>query len=327
MAEYYAQRAGAGLIVTEATSISVQGHGWLNAPGIFDRAQQRGWRLVTSAVHKKGGKIFLQIWHVGGLVHPDFIGGERPVAPSRVCLDGTITTPSGEAKAFVVPRALSVVEIRGIVGDFSAAALHAIDAGFDGVEIHAANGFLIDQFTRDYTNRRKDEYGGSVRNRARFLLEVASGVADVIGADRMGVRLSPTNRVWGIHDSDPRATFPQVAGMLSKLEPAYLHVLESRAGTQHPTANGLPAAALIREAFEGTLILNAGYDYIAAGEVLNDGKADAIAFGVPFLANPDLVERFRVGAPLNEPDRTTFYTGGKKGYTDYPALTAATEVS
>ncbi len=318
MALYYRQRATAGLIVTEATAISPQGFGWVGAPGIYTDSHVKGWRGITGEVHEAGGRIFLQLWHMGRTSHPDFLGGELPVGPSAVVARGASHTPLGK-KPYVTPRALAIDEIRETVGDYAKAAARARDAGFDGVEIHSANGYLIDQFLRDGSNHRTDDYGGSIPNRARFLLEVTEAVCNAWSPDRVGVRLSPTGPYNDMQDSDPTATFTYAADGLNRFGLAYLHLMEPLPG--HPLAGpGERVAPAIRRVFKGTLIINGGYNAQLANEAIVKDEADLVAFGVPFLANPDLVLRYRKGASLNPPDLATFYTAGPKGYTDYPAL-------
>lgn len=318
MAEYYGQRASAGLIVSEATAVSAMGNGWLNAPGIYTDRQQAGWKDIAAAVHEKRGRIFMQLWHMGGLVLPDFIDGQRPMAPSEILAKGAMRTPSGQKKPFVMPRALSVSEIKDIVSEFKKAAARAISAGFDGVEIHAANGFLIDQFTRDFTNKRNDEYGGSIENRTRFLMDITGAIAAEIGAGKVGVRLAPTNNVWGSSDSQPETTYPRAAELLNRFKLAYLHIFEPNSGKGHfAEYSGSPVLPLIRKAFDGPIVANGGHTFETGQQSLASGEADAIAFGTAFLANPDLVERFKTGAPLNVSDPETFYTPGPHGYIDY----------
>jgi N-ethylmaleimide reductase len=315
-AEYYRQRASAGLIVTEATQVSSQGVGYPGTPGIHDELQVAGWRRVTDAVHAAGGRIFLQLWHVGRISHPSLQpDGALPVAPSAIAAAGDAFTASGP-QPFVTPRALATAEIPGVVGQFENGARLARAAGFDGVEIHGANGYLIDQFLRDGTNRRTDRYGGSLENRARFLLEVTEAVAGVWGADRVGVRLSPQSDFNDMHDSDPRATFGHAALALAPFGLAYLHVVE-------PVGTATPLALDLKEAFEGPLMVNGGYTRPLAEAVLARGEADLVSFGAPFLANPDLPLRLARNAPLNAPDPATFYGGDAHGYTDYPALEAS----
>ncbi len=320
MVEYYRQRASAGLIITEATVISPQGAGWVNTPGIYNDDQVRGWRAVTDAVHEEGGQIVVQLWHMGRSSHPDFQPeGALPVAPSAVPISvGQISTFTGK-KPYPTPRALETEEIPRIVQDYARAAGLAREAGFDGVEIHGANGYLIDQFLRDGTNFRTDRYGGSVENRSRFLLEITEAVTSAWTPGRVGVRLSPTGDFNDMRDSDPAAIFGHAARELNQFGLSYLHAMEPKPG--HPRSSGLPAVApLMRKAFAGTFMLNGGLDAQTGGEAIANGDADLVAYGVPFLANPDLVERYRTGAPLNEPDMATFYGGGAKGYSDYPAL-------
>ena len=319
-ATYYAQRAGAGLIVTEGSQVSEQGVGYPNTPGIHTDAQVQGWRRVTDAVHARDGRIFLQLWHVGRASHPSMQpGGALPVAPSAIAPAGSIYTSTGP-QPFVAPRALETDEIADVVRDFAQGARRALDAGFDGVEIHGANGYLVDQFLRDGTNQRTDRYGGSAENRVRFLREVAEAVAEVWGANRVGVRVSPLGEFNDMRDSDPVATFGHAAEALKPLGLAYLHVVEPL-----PAGGEAPAAAnritpVLRSAFGGTVIVNGGYDRDTAEAALAAGEGDLVAFGVPFLANPDLLDRFAAGAPLNEPDRAAFYGGTERGYTDYPTL-------
>lgn len=310
MAEYYGQRASAGLIVTEATAISPMGYGWLHSPGIYTPEHIEGWKGVTSAVRTRGGKIVLQLWHMGRVSHPDFLNGETPVAPSAIAVADTTYTPNGK-KPYVTPREITASEIAATVRDYAQATVRAREAGFDGVEIHAANGYLIDQFIRDSSNRRADRYGGSISNRLRFLREVTEAVARAWSPDRTGVRLSPLNPYNDMQDSDAPATFTEAARVLDEFGLAYLHVVEP------PPAR---IAAPMRAAFKNAFILNESYDASSGAAALASGAADAIAYGRAFLANPDLVERFRRNERLNAPDFKTFYTEGAKGYTDYPAL-------
>ena len=313
---YYAQRASAGLIVTEGTQVSPQGVGYPGTPGVHEDAHVGGWRQVTDAVHERGGRIFAQLWHVGRISHPLLQpGGALPVAPSAIAAEGQTFTIEGP-KPFGVPRALEIAEIPGVVEQFAHGARQALASGFDGVEIHGANGYLVDQFLRDGSNRRTDAYGGSIENRARFLLEVTEAVAGVWGADRVGVRLSPTGSFNTMSDSDPVATFSYATRELDRFGLAYLHVVEPLA----PRAE-MPVAPLLRPLFHGPFILNGGYDRETGNAALAAGEADLISFGVLFLANPDLPERFAEGAPLNSPDRETFYQGGERGYIDYPTST------
>ena len=317
---YYAQRASAGLIITEGTQVSPQGVGYPGTPGIHSPEQIAGWKRVTEAVHEGGGRIFLQLWHVGRVSHPSLQpDGALPVAPSAVKPDGETFTADG-LQPFVTPRALKTREIADIVEQHRAAARNALAAGFDGVEIHAANGYLLDQFLRDGTNRRTDAYGGSVENRARLLLEVTEAVTGVWGADRVGVRLSPINSFNSISDSQPDVTFPYVARQLNRFGLAYLHVVEGDfAGS---TSQQTFDKRKLRAAFHGAYLANGGYDREQATDALANGDADLVSFGALYLANPDLLARFDQEAPLNVPDPETFYGGDERGYTDYPFLAA-----
>ncbi len=319
-AEYYSQRASGGLLITEATSIMPGAVGYPDVPGIHDDAQVAGWRKVTDAVHAKGGLIQCQLWHVGRVAHPSF-GGSEPVGPSAVVAKGKTHTPKG-SEPFVVPRALTEAEIGALTAQFRLAAEHVIRAGFDGVQIHAANGYLIDQFLRDGTNRRTDRYGGSIENRARFLLEIVDAVSAAVGADRVSVRLSPTGTFNDMVDSDPRATFGHVVKALSGRGLAFLEIREAGADDLRHGGEAIPMS-YFRPLFDGVLVANTGFTAETAERCLQDGAADAVTFGVPFLANPDLPARFRSGAPLNPPDPSSFYGGGAKGYVDYPAMDAA----
>ena len=316
---YYSQRASAGLLISEGSQVTPKGVGYIRTPGLHSAEQVEAWRAVTDAVHRAGGRIFAQLWHTGRVSHPDFHGGELPVAPSALAPVGEVTTPLGR-KALVTPRALEADELPLLVEDFRWAAQNAKTAGFDGVEIHGANSYLLDQFLRDGANHRTDEYGGSVRNRARFPLEVTQAVVDVWGAGRVGYRVSPNGTGYSISDSDPVATFSYLAEALSKMGLAYLHVYEAIAGRSALPEHVTRVTPFLRERFRGPLIVNGGYDAQSAERALASGEADFVAFGVPYLANPDLVERFKRGAPLNAPDFGTFFQGEEKGYTDYPAL-------
>jgi N-ethylmaleimide reductase len=318
-ATYYAQRASAGLIISEATNITQQGKGYAFTPGIWSDEQVAGWRLVTDAVHERGGRIFCQLWHVGRISHPSLQpGGALPVAPSAIAPKGNAFTEIG-FQPHVTPRALETDEIPGIVSDYRHAAEQAKRAGFDGVEIHAANGYLIDQFLRDGTNKRADRYGGSVENRLRFLLEVTEAVTEVWGGERTGLRLSPVSPANDISDSDPMAVFGPAVEAVNRFGLAYLHVVEGATGGDRNIAPDFDFLAL-RRAFNGLTMANNGYDLELAVRTLREGRADLIAFGRPFISNPDLVERLRRGAPLAEADHATFYGGDARGYTDYPAL-------
>ena len=316
-ATYYAQRVSAGLIISEATQVSPRGVGYPGTPGIHSQDQVKGWKLVTDAVHNRGGRIFLQLWHVGRVSHPSLQPrGGLPVAPSAIRPAGDAFTTNG-LQPFVTPQALETEEIPGIVEQFRNGAVNALAAGFDGVEIHAANGYLIDQFLRDGSNQRTDRYGGSVENRSRLLLEITAVVSEVWGADRVGVRISPVNPFNDIADSEPQRTFEYIADQLNRFGLAYLHVVEMGAEAQPFDFTKL------RERFKGIYVANTGYTKQRAECVLATGQADLIAFGTLFLANPDLPDRFARNAPLNEPDPNTFYGGSEEGYTDYPFLEQA----
>jgi N-ethylmaleimide reductase len=316
-ATYYTQRASAGLLITEGSQVSEQGTGYIRTPGIYSAAQVAGWKTVTDAVHRAGGRIFLQLWHVGRVSHADFHDGALPVAPSALPADGEVFTPQGKKK-IETPRALRLDEIPGIVEQFRQGALNAKAAGFDGVEIHGANGYLLDQFLRDGSNHRTDAYGGAVEGRVRLGLEVAAAVAGVWGPDRVGYRIAPNFSMLSMSDSAPLTTFSYLASQLSRLGLAYLHIFE-------PLATPVEArtAGALRKKFEGTLIVNGGYDASAGNGVVARGEADLVAFGTLFLANPDLPRRLRDNAALNGPDFATFFAGEEKGYTDYPVLSVA----
>lgn len=315
-AEYYAQRASAGVIITEASQISQQGQGYQDTPGIYTQAQIDGWRKVTAAVHDKGGRIILQLWHVGRISHVDLQpNGGEPVAPSAI----RASTKTFVNNAFVEvsePRALEIDELPGIVNDFRQAAANAIEAGFDGVEVHGANGYLLEQFAKDGTNVRTDAYGGSVENRARLLLEVTAAVAQEIGAGRTGIRISPVSPANGISCSDPQAQYDYIVDQLDALGIAYIHVVEGATGGPRDVAPFDYGS--LRRRFSNTYIANNGYSLELATSHLADGKADLIAFGRPFIANPDLVERLQSNAPLADITPATLYGGGAEGYTDYP---------
>lgn len=317
-AEYYAQRASAGLLVSEATQISPQGKGYAWTPGIYSEAQIEGWRRVADAVHGKGGRIFAQLWHVGRISHPTLQpGGGLPAAPSAVKPEGRAFTEAGFVD-FVMPRALETEEIPGIVEQYRMAAANAARAGLDGIELHAANGYLLDQFLRDRTNRRTDAYGGSVENRIRLTLEVVEAVTRELAPGRVGIRIAPASTVNDIADSDPNTLFGRLVEALNPFGLAYLHVVEGVTGVSREDS-GVDFAAL-RRAFKGPYMANNLYTRDLAAEALSGGRADLVAFGRPFIANPDLVERLRLNAPLNTPDPSTFFGGGREGYLDYPTL-------
>ena len=309
---YYTQRASAGLIISEATQICPQGQGYPATPGIHTPEQVTGWRKITDAVHAAGGRIVLQLWHVGRISHSAYQpGGAAPVAPSAIAARGEVYTNEGMVP-LPTPRALETAEIPGVIAQYAAAAKHAKEAGFDGVEVHGANGYLLDQFLRDGTNHRTDAYGGSIQNRARLLLEVVDAVSAVWGADRVGVRLSPVGSFNDIADSTPQATFNYVAEQLSAKGLAYLHVVELNDGAAFEFAE-------LRKKYSGHYIACGGFDRETAIAAVAQGRADAVAFGKLFIANPDLPARLKAGAALNAWDEATFYGGDAKGYTDYPA--------
>jgi len=319
MRTYYVQRAEAGLIITEATGISREGLGWPYAPGIWNDAQQEAWKPITDAVHQAGGRIFLQMWHMGRVVHSSFLGGAKPVSSSATTAPYKAHTYDGR-QPYDEARALEIAEIPRLLGDYANATRRALAAGFDGVQIHAANGYLIDQFLRDGANHRDDDYGGPIENRIRLLREVATTVASIAGADRTAVRLSPNGDSQGVNDSDPVATFSAAARVLGEIGIAFLELREPGFDGTFGKAEVDPVHPFIRAAFGGPLVLNSDYRLANAQAVLDAGQADAIAFGRTFLANPDLVARLRAGAPLNPDDMATWYSQGPEGYTDYPAL-------
>ncbi len=325
MAEYYAQRAGAGLLIAEATTISPQANGWVDSPGIYTDEQGEAWKQVVAAVHAKGSKFFLQLWHTGRSSHSDFHGGELPVGPSAIAIQGEARTPLGN-KPYETPRVLETEELPGIVADYVAAARRAKDAGFDGVEIHAANGFLLDQFLQSKSNHRTDAYGGSIENRFRLLREVVEGVTTVFPAARVGVRLAPNGAYNDMGSPDFRETFLYVAEQLDAYGLGYLHVMDGVSFGFHEQGEPMTLEDF-RAAFNGPLMGNVGYDAESADAAIARGAADLIAIGRPFISNPDYVERIRNGWPLAPAaDPTTWYSGhlGPKGYTDFPAYTPET---
>lgn len=311
MAKYYAQRSSFGMILSEATSISPQGVGYPNTPGIWSAEQVAGWKLVTQAVHNAGGQILLQLWHVGRISDPIYLNGELPVAPSAIAAEGHVSLIR-PMKNFVTPRALSLEELPGIIDDYRRAAENAKAAGFDGVEIHGANGYLLDQFLQDSSNHRTDEYGGSIENRARLMLEVSDAVISVWGADRVGMHLAPRGDAHGVGDSNISAVFHHVASELGKRKIAFICARES---FENPALG--PS---LKDSFGGVYIANESFTAESARAAIRSGAVDAVAWGKAAIANPDLVERFRTGAPLNDPDPSTFYGDGPVGYTDYPFL-------
>ncbi|HEY4204822.1 MAG TPA: alkene reductase [Xanthobacteraceae bacterium] len=316
--EYYGQRASAGLLITEASQVSQQGQGYQDTPGIYSKEQIAGWRKVTDRVHERGGRIFIQLWHVGRISHTSLQPNNgAPVAPSAVRAKGK-TFVGGTFADVSEPRALELSEIPGIIDSFKRGAANALEAGFDGVEIHGANGYLLDQFAKDGTNKRTDAYGGSIENRAKLMLEVAKAVSAEAGAARTGIRISPVTPANDVSDSNPQPLFDHIVDGLNAEKLVYIHVIEGATGGPRDIAPFDYAS--LRKRFSGTYIANNGYNLELANKVLAANEADLIAFGKPFISNPDLVERLKSGAPLNEPDKATFYGGGAKGYTDYPAL-------
>ena len=326
MTKYYRQRSSAGLIISEGTQISQQGIGYPWTPGIHTDEQVKGWKKVTSAVHEEGGKIFAQIWHVGRVSHPCYHDGEPPVAPSAVKPEGQIFTADG-MKDFVTPRALETDEILDIIEDYVQAAHNATKAGFDGVEIHGANGYLIDQFLKDGTNNRDDQYGGNLKNRTRFALEVVEAVTEAIGAEKTGIRFSPAGRNQGISDSNPKETFGYLLEQLNEFNLAFVHLMEPMSDVSNFDNYPVNVTEYFSDIYNGTIITNAGYNQESGNHAIESGTTDLVAYGRLFLANPDLPARFAVDANLNDPDQSTFYGGDEEGYTDYPFMSESTEVA
>ncbi|MEM8778011.1 MAG: alkene reductase [Cyanobacteria bacterium P01_G01_bin.49] len=322
---YYAQRASAGLIISEATQVARNGLGYANTPGIYTKEQIKGWKPITHAVHEKGGKIFMQLWHAGRVAHPDLLeSGDVPVAPSAIAADYPAYLPSGES-SHVTPRELTLSEISSIIEQFRQGAKNALEAGFDGVELHAANGYLPNQFLEDNSNHRTDRYGGSLENRARFILEITQALVEVWGKERVGVRLSPNSSFNDMHDSNPTATFTYVAQELDRMGIAYLHIVEPRVNgtvTIEDDGTGL-GAKFFRSVFSGKIMSAGGYTRSTGEEAIQNHDADFVAYGRMYIANPDLPERFALNAELNKYDRRTFYTRGEEGYIDYPSLEVA----
>jgi len=314
--EYYRQRATAGLIITEASQVSAEGVGYPGTPGIYSDQQVAGWRKVTDAVHNEGGQIFIQLWYCGRISHPSLLpDGQTPVAPSAIQPEGEAVTAEG-MQPFVQPRELLADELPGIVAQYKHAAKQAKLAGFDGIEVHAANGYLLDQFLRDGSNQRDDQYGGNIENRMRFLNEVLDAVSEVWPTRRIGVRLTPENSFNSMSDSDPVTHFSYVISQLNQRDLAYMHILEGDMVSQQRTLD----YSMLRSLYQGTYMANQGYNKQSAEQAITDDSSDLIAFGVPFLANPDLVLRFKTGTTLNAADQSTFYGGDEHGYTDYPFL-------
>ncbi|HBE21223.1 MAG TPA: alkene reductase [Cyanobacteria bacterium UBA11149] len=323
MAQYYAQRATAGLIITECTMVSPLSNGYMNCPGIYNDRQIAGWQKVTEAVHREGGKIFLQLWHSGRVSHSSLLDGQMPVAPSAIAAIGSLHTPIGKVN-LEVPRPLATEEIPEIVQQFCQGAENAKEAGFDGVELHGAFGYLIDQFLQDGANQRTDKYGGSIENRARFLLEVVTGVTEVWGGNRVGIKLSPSNTFYGMFDSNPQGTFGYVLAALNPYNLAYVHLMEPNDIDLASREVLHPVLPVFRSIYQGIMMTNGGYNKGTGNDAISSGKAELVSFGKPFIANPDLPKRFALDAPLNEPNPKTFYgqgaEGAEIGYTDYPAL-------
>ncbi|MBD1384315.1 alkene reductase [Mucilaginibacter rigui] len=318
---YYRQRASAGLIITEGTYVSRDAVGYVNVPGIYTKEQVKGWKLVTDAVHGQGGKIFAQLWHVGRLSHPDLLDGELPLAPSALNPLAKAFTPEG-FKDTVDAREMTVEQIKKTINDFKQAAANAVEAGFDGVELHAANGYLLHQFFNLYSNKRQDQYGGSIKNRARILFDILDALRSVIDMKKVGVRLNPSlHGIQGMMlDEETIAVHDYIVAKLNEYELAYLHLTEPFTDVSGNPWGIEEVAKRYRPLYNGTIIINRGFNKAKASKVLNDGDADLVSFGVPFIANPDLVERFKADAPLNQADPSTFYTPGEKGYTDYPVM-------
>ena len=324
-ATYYGQRASAGLIIAEASQVSQQGQGYQDTPGIYSKEQIAGWREVTERVHERGGRIFLQLWHVGRISHTFYQPNNgAPIAPSAI-RPNVKTFVNGEFVDVSQPRALEPEEIPTVIEDFRRGAMHAMEAGFDGVEIYGANGYLLDQFAKDGSNKRTDAYGGSIENRSRFMLDVAKAVATEVGSDRTGIRLSPVTPTNDVIDSDPKALFQHIADEISALRLVYLHVIEAASAT--PGDCSVFDYKALRKRFKGAYIANKGYTLDFADKALAANDADLVSFGKLFVSNPDLVERFRKNAPLSEADPTTFYGGDTKGYTDYPSLGGALDLA
>ena len=318
MARYYAQRASAGLIISEATGISREGLGWPNAPGLWNDAQVEGWKLVTDAVHKAGGRIVAQLWHMGRLVHSD-LGGGQPVSSSATTAPDYAHTYEGH-KPYEEARALTHADIDRILADYARAARNAIEAGFDGVQIHGANGYLVDQFLRDSDNLRDDDYGGSIDNRTRFVRQVLEAVGEAIGMDRVGIRFSPNILVQGIEDSDPVALYAELAKTLEELQVPWIELREPYKPTSSGSVPTAPVSPAMRRHYSGKIVINSDHDWLDARVRIAGGTADAVSIGRLFIANPDLVKRIALDAPLNPGDSRTFYSGGPEGYVDYPAL-------
>ena len=322
--EYYRQRAGAGLIISEGSQVSKKAVGYINTPGIYSPEQVEGWKPVTKAVHDEGGHIFIQLWHVGRISHPDFHDGELPLAPSAINPNSKSFTPKG-FKETVTPKAMSIEEIKQTIQDFKNAAKNAMEAGFDGVEIHSSNGYLFHQFFSSNSNVRTDEYGGSIENRAKILFEVIDAIKEVMPENRIGIRLNPSlNGIFGMEaNEDTMPTFDYIVNRLNEYNLAYLHLSEPFTDVSDIPYLETQIAKRYRPLYEGTLVINSNFDQESGNKVIEEGFADAVAFGKPFISNPDLPKRFELGADLTDYDKDTFYTPGEKGYTDYPRLQEA----
>ncbi|MFC3879451.1 alkene reductase [Algoriphagus namhaensis] len=322
--EYYRQRAGAGLIISEGSQVSKKAVGYINTPGIYSAEQVEGWKPVTKAVHEEGGNIFIQLWHVGRISHPDFHDGELPLAPSAINPNSKSFTPKG-FKETVTPKAMSIEEIKQTIQDFKNGAKNAMEAGFDGVEIHSSNGYLFHQFFSSSSNVRTDEYGGSIENRARILFEVIDAIKEVMPENRIGLRLNPSlNGIFGMEaNEDTMPTFDYIVNRLNEYDLAYLHLSEPFTDVSDIPYLETQIAKRYRPMYKGTLVINSNFDQESGNKVIEEGYADAVAFGKPFISNPDLAKRFELGAELAEYDTETFYTPGEKGYTDYPSLQEA----
>lgn len=320
-AKYYTQRATAGLIITEGTTISKDAVGYINVPGIYSEAQVKGWKIVTDSVHEAKGVIFAQLWHVGAMSHPDFHEGRKPLAPSDYNPNSQVFTPEG-FKPSEAPQPMTIADIQQTIKDYKNAAINSIESGFDGVEIHAANGYLLQQFFSKNSNSRTDEYGGSVENRARILFDILDELKSVIDMNKVGIRLNPSlHQFMGIDvDDETIELYNYIVERLNDYDLAYLHLIEPFTDVSGNENAIQEVAKHFRPFYKGIIIINRGFTKETAAKVLEDGDADMVSFGVPFIANPDLVERFKEDAPLNTADQSTFYTPGEKGYTDYPAM-------
>lgn len=319
IAEYYHQRATAGLIISEGSQVSPRGVGYVNTPGIYSKEQTEAWKQVTKAVHEEGGKIFIQLWHVGRLSHPDFLNGELPLAPSAIKFEYDSRTPNGPKPA-PIPHEMTTEEIKSVVAEFKNAAENAMEAGFDGVEIHSSNGYLFHQFFASCSNNRKDEYGGSFENRTRILFEVIDEMKKVMPENRIGVRLNPSAHDYHglVITEDTLPTFDFLINKLNDYDLAYLHLSEPFTDVSNVPFAETRIAKRYRPVYKGNLMINRGFTFESGNKIIEDGDADLVAFGVPFIANPDLVKRFEIGAPLAEADKSTYYTSGARGFTDYP---------